>query len=401
MAWNEPGGNNKDPWNRKPKGSSEIDNLVKDFSNFLKKLFGTSDNKGGNDFGAPSKKNTSVLVGILLVIYLLSGIYIVNDGERGVVLQFGEFKSITMPGPHWVPRIFQKAEIVDVSKIRSVQQKAVMLSGDENIVSVNFAIQYDVKDASDFIFNVRDPDETLRATGESAIREVLGKNEMDFVITEGRESIASSTKSLLQRVLDSYKSGINVQTVNILEAQPPEQVQDAFSDAIRAREDEQRYINEAEAYRNEIIPLARGKAKQIIEGAKAYRVKLIKSSEGEALRFTKLYNEYQKAPEVTRERLYLEAVESVLGNTSKVMIDIDGGNNLLYLPLDKILESTKQPTSSSNKINRMSVDDTSLSETSLILKLSDKVPPDYIAPSGINILLGREVWPTQIEEISI
>jgi len=362
MAWNEPGGNNKDPWNRKPRGSSEIDNLVKDFSNFLKKLLGTSDNKGGNDFGAPSKKNTSVLVGILFVIYLLSGIYIVNDGERGVVLQFGEFKSITMPGPHWVPRIIQRAEIVDVSKIRSVQQKALMLSGDENIVSVNFAIQYDVKDASDFIFNVRDPDETLRATGESAIREVLGKNEMDFVITEGRESIASSTKDLLQNVLDAYKSGINVQTVNILEAQPPEQVQDAFSDAIRAREDEQRYINEAEAYRNEIIPLARGKAKQIIEGAKAYRVKLIKSSEGEALRFTKLYNEYQKAPEVTRERLYLEAVESVLGNTSKVIIDVDGGNNLLYLPLDKILESTKQSSSSSNKINKMSDDDESLSE---------------------------------------
>jgi membrane protease subunit HflK len=293
----------------------------------------------------------------------LSGIYIVNDGERGVVLQFGAFKSITMPGPHWVPRIYQRAEIVDVSRIRSVQHKTVMLSGDENIVSVNFAIQYDVKDASDFIFNVRDPDETLQATGESAIREVLGKNKMDFVITEGRESIASSTKDLLQNVLDSYKSGINVQTVNILEAQPPEQVQDAFSDAIRAREDEQRYINEAEAYRNEIIPLARGKAKQIIEGAKAYRVKLIKSSEGEALRFTKLYNEYQKAPEVTRERLYLEAVESVLENTSKVMIDIDGGNNLIYLPLDKILESTKQSTSSSKQINRMSNGgDKSLSE---------------------------------------
>ena len=363
MAWNEPGGNNKDPWNRKPKGSSEIDNLVKDFSNFLKKLFGTSDNKGGSDFNVPSKRNTSILIGILFVIYLLSGIYIVNDGERGVVLQFGAFKSITMPGPHWVPRIYQRAEIVDVSRIRSVQHKAVMLSGDENIVSVNFAIQYDVKDASDFIFNVRDPDETLQATGESAIREVLGKNKMDFVITEGRESIASSTKYLLQNVLDSYKSGINVQTVNILEAQPPEQVQDAFSDAIRAREDEQRYINEAEAYRNEIIPLARGKAKQIIEGAKAYRVRLIKSSEGEALRFTKLYNEYQKSPEVTRERLYLEAVESVLENTSKVMIDIDGGNNLIYLPLDKILESTKQSTSSSQQTNRMSNGgDKSLSE---------------------------------------
>jgi membrane protease subunit HflK len=224
-----------------------------------------------------------------------------------------------------------------------------MLTEDENIVSVNFAIQYDIKDASDYIFNLRDPDETLSAAGESSIREVLGKNKMDFVITEGRETIASDTKLLLQSVLDSYGAGINVQTVNILEAQPPEQVQDAFSDAIRAREDEQRYINEAEAYRNEIIPLARGKAVQIIEEAKAYRVKLIKSAEGEALRFSKLYKEYKKSPVVTRERLYIESVESVLGNSTKIMIDVDGGNNLLYLPLDKILEPRMQ--NSSNRSN--------------------------------------------------
>ena len=164
---------------------------------------------------------------------------------------------------------------------------------------------------------------------------------MDFVITEGREAIAASTKDLLQIVLDDYESGINVQTVNILEAQPPEQVQDAFADAIRAREDEQRYINEAVAYRNEIIPLARGEAKQILEEAKAYKVKLIKSAEGEALRFTQLFSEYEKSPVVTRERLYLESVESVLGNTTKVMIDLEGGNNLLYLPLDKILEQKR------------------------------------------------------------
>ena len=339
MAWNEPGGSNKDPWGRKTKDNSEIDNLVKDISKFFQNIFKTDE--GG---APPTKKNVGALAAIVIVLYLLFGIYIVNDGERGVVLQFGRFESITSPGPHWVPRIIRRVEIVDVSKIRSVQQKAVMLTEDENIVSVNFAIQYDIKDASNFIFNLRDPDETLQASGESAIREVLGKNKMDFVITEGRESIAASTKSLLQTVLDGYKSGINVQTVNILEAQPPEQVQDAFSDAIRAREDEQRYINEAVAYRNEIIPLARGKAKQLIEGAKAYRVKLIKSSEGEASRFVKLYNEYKKAPEVTRERLYLETVESVLGNTTKVMIDIDGGNNLLYLPLDKILESKNNDT---------------------------------------------------------
>jgi membrane protease subunit HflK len=343
MAWNEPGGN-KDPWSRKPKGNSEVDKLMNEFSKSFKDLLGGA--SGGSGSG---KKNTSILIAIIAVFYLLSGIYIVNDGERGVVLQFGTFHSITTPGPHWVPRLIQKAEIVDVSKIRSNQQKAVMLTEDENIVSVNFAIQYDVKDASDFIFNLRDPDETLNAAGESAIREVVGKNSMDFIITEGRESIAANTKDLLQRLLDEYKSGINVQTVNILEAQPPEQVQDAFSDAIRAREDEQRYINEAEAYRNEIIPLARGEAKQIIEEAKAYKVKIIKSAEGEAIRFTNLFSEYQKAPQVTRERLYLETVESVLANTSKVMIDVEGGNNLLYLPLDKIMDSRSISSGSSIK----------------------------------------------------
>ena len=354
MAWNEPNGN-KDPWGRKPTSNSELDNALNDLNKYFKGLLGGT--SGGSN---SNKKNTSIISIVILTVYLLSGIYIVNDGERGVVLQFGEFSNITMPGPHWVPRIIQKAEIVDVSKIRSIQQKAQMLTEDENIVSVNFAIQYDIKDASDYIFNLRDPDETLSAAGESSIREVLGKNKMDFVITEGRETIASDTKVLLQSVLDSYGAGINVQTVNILEAQPPEQVQDAFSDAIRAREDEQRYINEAEAYRNEIIPLARGKAVQIIEEAKAYRVKLIKSAEGEALRFSKLYKEYKKSPVVTRERLYLESVESVLGNSTKIMIDVDGGNNLLYLPLDKILEPRMQNNSngsnsgSSNTNNSLS-----------------------------------------------
>ena len=343
MAWNEPNGN-KDPWGRKRDNNSELDDILKSFSKFINDFFKSS----GGSSNTPNKRNVSVLAGIIVAIYFLSGIYIVNDGERGVVLQFGKFVSITGPGPHWVPRIIQGYEIVDVSKIRSVQQKAVMLTEDENIVSVNFAIQYDIKDASNFIFNLRDPDETLRASGESAIREVLGKNKMDFVITEGRESIAASTKELLQLVLDDYESGINVQSVNILEAQPPEQVQDAFADAIRAREDEQRYINEAVAYSNEIIPLARGEAKQILEEAKAYKVKLIKSAEGEALRFKQLFTEYEKSPVVTRERLYLESVESVLGNTTKVMIDLEGGNNLLYLPLDKILEDKRNDESNSS-----------------------------------------------------
>ena len=356
MAWNEPGDKNKNPWGNQKGNKSELDDLLKNFISSLRTLFG---DKGSGPIDPSSKKNIGMIAAAILAIYLLFGIYIVNDGERGVVLQFGKFNEITTPGPHWIPLIIQSVEIVDVANIRSTQQKAVMLTEDENIVSINFAIQYDVKDASDFIFNVRDPDVTLRQAGESAIREILGKNKMDFIITDGREAVAGDTKELLQSILDFYKSGINVQTVNILEAQPPEQVQDAFSDAIRAREDEQRYINEAEAYRNEIIPLARGEAKQIVEESKAYRVKLIKSAEGEASRFRQLYSEYKKAPEVTRERLYLEAVESVLENTSKVMIDVDGGNNLMYLPLDKII---KPSTSSTAKENDNRNDESSFSD---------------------------------------
>ena len=334
MAWNEPG--NKDPWG-KNKNNTSLDGVIKDFKKTIDDLL------GGNSGSVPpsSKKSAGLLAGLILVIYLLSGIYIVNDGERGVVLQFGGFNEITMPGPHWVPRFVQAVEIVDVSKIRSVQQKAVMLTQDENIVSISFAIQYDIKDASNYIFNLREPDTTVSQAGESAIREVMGQNTMDFIITEGRTGVAADTKKLLQGVLDSYGSGVNIQTLNILEAQPPEQVQDAFSDAIKAREDEQRYINEAEAYRNEIIPLARGEAKQMLEQAIAYKVKLINAAEGEASRFTQLFNEYKKAPDVTKERLYIEAVESVLSQSSKVMIDIEGGNNLMYLPLDQLINNNQ------------------------------------------------------------
>ena len=329
MAWNEPG--NKDPWGRN-KNNSSLDGVFKDFKKTIDDLLGS-----GSSVPPSPKKSAGLLSGIILAIYFLSGIYIVNDGERGVVLQFGSFNEITMPGPHWIPRFIQSVEIVDVSKIRSVQQKAVMLTEDENIVSISFAIQYDIKDASDFIFNLREPDITVSQAGESAIREVMGQNTMDFIITEGRTKVAEDTKGLLQNVLDSYGAGVNVQSLNILEAQPPEQVQDAFSDAIKAREDEQRYINEAEAYRNEIIPLARGQAKQMLEQAIAYKVKLINAAEGEASRFTQLYSEYKKAPAVTKERLYLEAVESVLSKSSKVMIDVEGGNNMMYLPLDQLI----------------------------------------------------------------
>ena len=357
MAWNEPG--NKDPWGRN-KNNSSLDGVFKDFKKTIDDLLGS-----GNSIPPSSKKSAGFLSAIILAIYFLSGIYIVNDGERGVVLQFGSFNEITMPGPHWIPRFIQSVEIVDVSKIRSVQQKAVMLTEDENIVSISFAIQYDIKDASDFIFNLREPDITVSQAGESAIREVMGQNSMDFIITEGRTKVAEDTKGLLQLVLDTYGAGVNVQSLNILEAQPPEQVQDAFSDAIKAREDEQRYINEAEAYRNEIIPLARGKAKQMLEQAIAYKVKLINAAEGEASRFTQLFTEYEKAPGVTKERLYLEAVESVLSNSSKVMIDVEGGNNMMYLPLDQLI-NRNQTRASGNES-----DDTKNESSSIMDQISD------------------------------
>ena len=354
MAWNEPG--NKDPWGRN-KNNSSLDGVFKDFKKTIDDLLGS-----GSSVPPSRKKSAGLLSAIILTIYFLSGIYIVNDGERGVVLQFGSFNEITMPGPHWIPRFIQSVEIVDVSKIRSVQQKAVMLTEDENIVSISFAIQYDIKDASDFIFNLREPDITVSQAGESAIREVMGQNTMDFIITEGRTKVAEDTKGLLQNVLDTYGAGVNVQSLNILEAQPPEQVQDAFSDAIKAREDEQRYINEAEAYRNEIIPLARGQAKQMLEQAIAYKVKLINAAEGEASRFTQLYSEYKKAPAVTKERLYLEAVESVLSNSSKVMIDVEGGNNMMYLPLDQLINRNQPKIANQDGANQSStgVDNTSI-----------------------------------------
>ena len=351
MAWNEPG--NKDPWGRN-KNNSNLDGVFKDFKKTFDDLLGSS----GSATPPSPKKSAGFLAAIIFAVYFLSGIYIVNDGERGVVLQFGSFKEITMPGPHWIPRFIQSVEIVDVSNIRSVQQKAVMLTEDENIVSISFAIQYDIKDASDYIFNLRDPEVTVSQSGESAIREVMGQNTMDFIITEGRTKVAEDTKELLQIVLDTYGAGVNILSLNILEAQPPEQVQDAFSDAIKAREDEQRYINEAEAYRNEIIPLARGKAKQMLEQAIAYKVKLINAAEGEASRFTQLYNEYKKAPSVTKERLYLEAVESVLSNSSKVMVDIEGGNNMMYLPLDQLINRNQNRSNSDQDIQSSTTNST-------------------------------------------
>ncbi len=345
MAWNEPGGSGKDPWGNNGRnnqdGPPDLDEVFKKVNEKISGLFG---GKGGGRAGggdAASGKGMGFIAAILVVLWALSGIYIVDEGREGVVLRLGAFDRITEPGPHWYPRFIEKVEIVDVEKVRSINigattHESLMLTHDENIVDIQFVVQYKVSNARDYVFNVRNPDTTLRQVTETAMREIVGKNAMDFVIKDGRVEVANNTRVLMQQILDSYKVGLVVTNVNMQNAQPPEQVQHAFNDAIKAREDKERLINEAQAYSNDILPKARGKAARMGQEAKAYRDQLIAQATGETQRFLKLLSQYKKAPTVTRERLYLETIESVLGNSRKVMVDVKKGNNLMYLPLDQL-----------------------------------------------------------------
>ncbi len=345
MAWNEPGGNgDKDPWGNRGNqdGPPDLDEIVRKMQDKVGGLFGGrgSSSSGTGDSG-PGARGAGIIALILLLLWLAwDSAYIIQPAQRGVVLRFGAFQTTIGPGLNFrLPRPFEQVEVVDVDQIRSISHKATMLTQDENIVDVEVAVQYRVKGVEDYLFKVLGPDQTLRQATESSVREVIGKSKMDYVLTEGRNQIATKIKLLMQGILDSYKTGLFVNSVNMQPAKPPEQVKSAFDDAIKAREDEQRKINEAEAYRNEILPKARGAAARQSQDAKAYKARVIDMAKGEASRFTQLMKEYQKAPEVTRERLYLETMESVLSNTSKVYVDTEGNNNLLYLPVDKLLEN--------------------------------------------------------------
>jgi len=367
MAWNEPGGSkDNDPWGgggkKNDQGPPDLDEVVKKFQDQVTSIFGGKKGGKGGDGegkepssgGSGGKIGLGVLLGGGLFLWGLTGIYIVDEGTRGVELRFGQYSETTQPGPHWhIPSPIDSVEIVDVSQIRNVEigyrsgagdtskrsvlNEALMLTQDENIVDVNFAVQYRIKNAQDYLFNLRSPDETLREATESAVREIVGKSKMDFVLTEGRSDMVQSAEILIQDILDRYGSGLQVTSVNMQDAQPPEQVQAAFSDAVKAREDEQRLKNEAEAYANDIIPKARGAGARMNEEATAYKSKVVAEAEGQTSRFLQVLGEYQKAPVVTRERLYLDAMETVLNNSSKVMIDVEGSGNLLYLPLDRMM----------------------------------------------------------------
>lgn len=366
MAWNEPGKPGQDPWgnsgnngggnNQRPprkKGNGDLDELLKKLQGFL-----SGGPKSGGGIGG------MLIFGVVVVVWLLSGIYIVDPAERGVVTRFGAYVEETKAGPHWhLPYPIETVRIVNVDQIRTaeigyrsdvrnragnVPLESLMLTRDENIVDIKIAVQYQVESANLYLFAVSDPDQTLRAVTESALREVVGQSNMDFVLTEGRNEVVARVQELAQERLNSYSTGLLITSVNLQDAQPPEQVQAAFADVVKAREDRERLINEAEAYSNEILPIARGKAARELEEASAYHDKVIARAKGEASRFDSIVSEYLKAPEVTRNRLYIDAVSQVLGNTSKVFVGSESANNLLYLPLDKMIGSQTQVPFASN-----------------------------------------------------
>ncbi len=347
MAWNEPGGGNRDPWRDKggSQGPPELDEVVRKLQEKLGGLFGGGKKPRGeggappSSGGGPSSVGLGLIAGIAFLVWLASGIYIVEPAERGVELRFGSFTQVTQPGPHWhLPFPIEEVKEVNVDQISSFRHKAQMLTSDENIVDIELTVQSRIQDAADYLFQDREPEKTLRDVTETLVRETIGKSRLDFILTEGRSSVQDSIRTGIQGLLNEYRTGLEVTSVNMQPAKPPEQVKSAFDDAIKAREDKERIENQAEAYANEVVPNARGAGARRVEDAKGYEARVIAKAEGEASRFLAVMREYAKAPEVTRERLYLDTLQSVLESTSKVMLDAEGSNNLMYLPLDRLMD---------------------------------------------------------------
>ena len=377
MAWNEPNGGKGDG------GPPDLDELWKGFNDRLNGMFGrdgapktpapggdsngggNGDNGGGNQGGGGGRTpprgrpqmpqirlpGMGLIVGLVGLLWLASGFYIVNAGERGVVLRFGQFSESTMPGPRWhLPYPFEAVEKVNIEQVRTVEvgyrrnvksktlSESLMLTDDENIIDLQFSVQYVLKDPEDFLFTNRNPDETVMQVAESAMREIVGKSRMDYVLYEGRADVSVQATKLMQVLLDRYRIGVTVSKVNLQNAQPPEQVQAAFDDAVKAGQDRERLKNEGQAYANDVVPKARGMAARLIAEANGHKQRVIVAAEGDAARFTSIVTEYSKAPQVTRERLYQDAMQQVLSSTTKVLVDSKQGQQLLYLPLDKLMQ---------------------------------------------------------------
>ncbi len=349
-------GLNDPQWgNKNSGGPPDLEEVMRNLNNKISSLFGGSGSSKGS--GKPSGGAGSgilLIVAIVALIWIASGFYIVDASQRGVVLRFGKQVEVTEPGPRWhLPYPIETVEVVNLSQVRTVEigyrenvknkmlKESLMLTDDENMIDIQFAVQYILKDPGEYLFNNRAPDENVRQAAETAIREVVGKSKMDFVLYEGREQVAANTTKLMQDILDRYKSGILVSKVTMQNAQPPEQVQAAFDDAVKAGQDRERQKNEGQAYANDVVPKAKGAAARLMQEAEGYKQSVIANAEGDASRFKQILVEYEKAPQVTRERMYLDMMQQILTSSSKVLIDQKSSNgSLLYLPLDKLIQST-------------------------------------------------------------
>jgi modulator of FtsH protease HflK len=354
MAWNDPN------WGKKGgDGPPDLDELWRRFNQRLNSMFGGKGGGGGQGGGGqmPTLKQAGGGLGMLAIlaflVWIASGFYIVDAAERGVVLRFGKFVETTMPGPRWhLPYPVESVEVINIEQVRKVEvgyrnnakskvlSESLMLTDDENIIDIQFAVQYILKDPEDYLFNNRSPDDSVLQAAETAIRQTVGKSKMDFVLYEGRADVAARAAKLMQEILDRYKTGISISKVTMQNAQPPEQVQASFDDAVKAGQDRERLKNEGQAYANDVVPKARGFASRLIAESNGYKQSVIAQSEGDVSRFKQIVTEYNKAPGVTRDRMYLDAMQQILSSTSKVLVDQKGGNNLLYLPLDKLMQMT-------------------------------------------------------------
>jgi membrane protease subunit HflK len=367
-------GLNDPQWgNKNGGGPPDLEEIVRNLSKKVDELFAkltgrSPNNKGGNGAGGklPSGLGggAGLIVIIVALIWVASGFYIVDASQRGVVLRFGKYLEATEAGPRWhFPYPIETVEVVSLSQVRTVEvgyrenvknkmlKESLMLTDDENIIDIQFAVQYFLKDPGDYLFNNRAPDENVRQAAETAIREVVGKSKMDFVLYEGREQVAASTTKLIQEILDRYKSGILVSKVTMQNAQPPEQVQAAFDDAVKAGQDRERQKNEGQAYANDVVPKAKGAAARLMQEAEGYKQRVIANAEGDASRFKQILVEYEKAPQVTRERMYIDMMQQIMTSSSKVLVDQKSGNgSLLYLPLDKLIQSTNVGASALNEV---------------------------------------------------
>lgn len=364
MAWNEPGnGKDKDPWGSRNKneGPPDLDELLRKMQNRINGFFGGKKgfdkSQGGSGGSGSIGISFGLIFGIIVIIWLGSGIYIVDQAEHGVVLQFGAYNKTTDPGPHWrIPYPIQSVTKVNVDELRTASHNAQMLTKDENLIQIGMSIQFLISSAEDYLFKVRDPDYTLKEATESALREVVGSKTLDGVLSDlgGREVLVNETERNIQEILDLYQTGLSVIKVNLTSAQPPQEVQSAFEDAIKAKEDEDRYKKKAEAYERDIIPKAEGDVQRLIQEAEAYKQRVVEHAAGETSRFLQTLAEYRKAPQVTRKRMYLETMEEVFANTSKVLIKVQQGNNLMYLPLNQFMNrssSAMMPIENENPLN--------------------------------------------------